>query len=321
MRLPLALVVGFVAFAATARAEPDERPWAAGVPAERQAEARRRYDEGNLLFEQEKYAQALTIYRRAVELWDHPAIRYNMAVALIHLDQPLAAYQNLASALRFGAEPLQADVYTQAITYRKLLLGQLARLKIECKEPGVEVSLDGERVFIGPGEEERVLTPGTHQIVAAKPAYITLTRAVTLGAGGAVDEVLEPMPMPVLEPQRTERRWSTWKPWTVLGASAAVALAGIPLQLAANGSMDDYEKQVATACPAGCARNAVPAAARDAESRAHLENGLAIGLFAAGGAAVAAGVVMVLLNQPHAVESARVSVVPTGHGAAVTGRF
>ena len=130
MRLLLALVAACVALAPPARAEPDERPWAAGVPAERQEEARRRYDEGNLLFEQEKYAQALSIYRGAVELWDHPAIRYNMAVALIHLDQPLAAYENLASALRFGAEPLQADVYTQAQTYRKLLLGQLARLKV-----------------------------------------------------------------------------------------------------------------------------------------------------------------------------------------------
>ncbi len=312
-------VAVFVALAVAARVEADERPWAAGVPEERQAESRRRYDEGNLLFEQEKYAQALAIYRQAVALWDHPAIRFNMAVALIHLDQPLAAYENLASAMRFGAEPLKADVYAQAQTYQKLLLGQLARLKVVCRERDAEVFLDGEHVFTGPGEAERVVAPGNHQIVASKPSYITVTRAVTLAAGATVDELLQPMELP--KPERTERRWDAWKPWTVAAVGAAVALAGIPLQIASNNSMSDYEKQVATACPAGCPNNAIPAAARDAESRAHLENGLAIGLFAAGGAALAAGTVLVLLNQPHPVEAPRVSVVPTRFGAALAARF
>src|SRR5262249_19507570 len=123
------------------------------------------------------------------------------------------------------------------------------------------------------------------------------------------------------KPERTERRWDAWKPWTVVAVGAAVALAGIPLQIAANGSISDYEKQVAAACPAGCPKDSVPAAARDAESRAHLENGLAIGLFAAGGAALAGGVVLVLLNQPHPVETPRVSIVPTRFGAALAARF
>jgi tetratricopeptide (TPR) repeat protein len=324
VKLARALLVAWVtAGAAAARAEPDERPWAAGVPEARQVEARRLYDSGNLLFEQEKYTQALAIYRDAVALWDHPAIRYNMAVALIHLDQPLAAYESLAGALRYGAAPLQAEVYAQALTYKKLLLGQLAQLKVVCTEPGTQVFLDGEHVFTGPGEETRILAPGKHQLVASKPLFITVTRAVTLVAGGTVAEVLQPVAMP--QNVHTERRWAPWKPWTVVAGGAVLALAGIPLQLAARSNMDRYERQVAEACPTGCPRDAIPEAARSTESRAHLENGLAIGLFAAGGAAVAAGVVLVLLNQPHPVEPASLTVVPAAIdgrlGAVVAGRF
>src|SRR5262249_43670006 len=155
VRHAAAVLVGLAIGAAPARAEPPEppeRPWADGVPDALQAEAKQLFDAGNLLFEQEKYAQALTIYRDAVKKWDHPAIRYNMAVANIHLDQPLAAYEDLASALRYGAAPLQADVYAQALTYQKLLLGQLAQLKVACAQAEVHVFVDGELVLTGPGE-------------------------------------------------------------------------------------------------------------------------------------------------------------------------
>ena len=59
-------------------------------------------------------------------MWDHPAIRYNTAVALINLDQPLAADVELDSAMRFGDAALGADTFKQAQLYKKLLGGQLA---------------------------------------------------------------------------------------------------------------------------------------------------------------------------------------------------
>src|ERR1041384_5557334 len=67
------------------------RPWAAGVSESEQAVALKLYVAGNLEFAESRFAQALAKYKEAIQHWEHPAIRYNMAVCLINLDQPLEA--------------------------------------------------------------------------------------------------------------------------------------------------------------------------------------------------------------------------------------
>src|SRR5262249_53600786 len=140
-----------------------DTPWSVGVSPEQQTEALRLLDAGNALFGQHLYAQALASYRQAVATWDHPRIRFNMAVALIELDQPLAAYKEIEGSLRFGAAPFEAGFHEQALTYRKLLLGQLAQLRVICREPDAQVVLDGESWFAGPRGLTRVLTAGRDQ--------------------------------------------------------------------------------------------------------------------------------------------------------------
>src|SRR5262249_25641806 len=120
-----------------------DRPWAEKVPESAQKEALQLFEEGNKLFETSEHTAALAKYREALKVWDHPAIRFNAAVALINLDQPLAANENLELALRYGALPFSQENYQQALTYRKLLHGQLATLKVSCSEPGAELSMDG----------------------------------------------------------------------------------------------------------------------------------------------------------------------------------
>src|SRR5690606_31593180 len=53
------------------------KPWAAGVSAEDQAKALELYRQGNELFEQARYLDALAKYEVALAAWDHPSIRYN----------------------------------------------------------------------------------------------------------------------------------------------------------------------------------------------------------------------------------------------------
>ena len=102
----LGVVTLCVAFAAPAgAAETPERPWAIGVPESAQKTALALFEDGNRLFETSQHLPALAKYREALKVWDHPAIRYNAAVALIDLDQPLAANENLERALKYGAPP------------------------------------------------------------------------------------------------------------------------------------------------------------------------------------------------------------------------
>src|SRR5262249_43654840 len=82
------------------------RPWAQGVSDQQQTQALDKFKQGNALFEDHQYANALTTYREAIAFWDHPAIRFNIAVSLIHLDDPVQAFENLESALRYGESPL-----------------------------------------------------------------------------------------------------------------------------------------------------------------------------------------------------------------------
>ena len=270
------------------------------------------FEEGNKLFEDSQHAAALAKYREALKVWDHPAIRYNAAVALINLDQPLVAYENLELALKYGEAPLAPETYLQAVTYRKLLRGQLAELKVACAEPDAEVTLDGTSLFIAPGEASRWLSPGAHQLVARKAGFLTETRSVTLLAGRPDVESLALQEIRSL-PTRTVRRWAAWKPWAVLGGGALLALVGVPLILDAKSNFNAYDAMVTSACSGGCPPGTLPPAASDAHDSGRLENVIAISLFSVGGALVAGGVAMLVLNQPRVVpaeEGAHASIAP-----------
>jgi hypothetical protein len=270
------------------------------------------FEEGNKLFENSEHAAALAKYRQALSVWDHPAIRYNAAVALINLDQPLAANENLELALRHGDAPFNPETYQQALTYRKLLRGQLAELKVACVEPRADVALDGTTLFVGPGEAARWVTPGPHQLVARKSGFLTESRSLSLLPGKPAVETLALQEIGSL-PNRTLRRWPTWKPWAVVGGGALVAFAGLPLLLEARSNLIAYDDQITQRCSMGCAAGMLPAAAVELRDRAHTENVVAVSLFAVGGAIAASGVALVILNQPQNVpadEKARTAVAP-----------
>jgi hypothetical protein len=278
---------------------PASRPWAEGVTPEQQTEALRIFKEGNALFAESQHAAALAKYRDALKVWDHPAIRYNTAVALINLDQPLAADAELDSALRFGESALGGDTYKQALLYKKLLSGQLADLAVSCDEAGAEVMLDGQQLFVAPGQKAVRLLPGPHSLVARKPGYLTETRALMLPPGRRSDEKMAMVSLASL-PTRTVRRWKPWKPWALFGAGVVVALVGVPLMVDAKHNFDSFDAEVARSCPNGCAPGMLPSTTIDARNRGSAENAAAIGMFAVGGAMAVAGSVLLILNTPHA---------------------
>src|SRR5262245_25248836 len=86
----------------------EKRPWADGVAAAAQARALAIYEEGNALFGENQFAQALVKYREGLAIWDHPMIRHNIAICLLELDQPVEALEHLEKALAFGQGPFDA---------------------------------------------------------------------------------------------------------------------------------------------------------------------------------------------------------------------
>jgi hypothetical protein len=291
------LAVQRVAYAQEAPV-PEERPWAEGVPESEQQVALAAYDEGNAEFVESRFAQALAKYREAIAHWDHPAIRFNMAVCLINLDRPIEAREELERALAYGAAPFGAEVHQQGLTYRKLLDGQLAELTIHSDERDAEVTLDGALLFRAPGSVTSWVRPGLHQIVATKTGFLTRSDRITLAPGST--QIYDVRMVASPSPARTTRRWAQWKPYAVAGAGAVVAgIGGVAYALAAR-DYAAYDDGVRDACPLGCTGGDIqlrgPKAIRDRGDR---EQMTAFSLFAVGGALAIAGGVGLYLNQLH----------------------
>jgi hypothetical protein len=283
-------------------AHAEDKPWANGVSEEAQSRALELYRQGNEMFEQAKYLEALARYEVALEAWDHPSIRYNAAVCLINLGRTDEAYENLTAALRFGGQPLSPQLQRQAHTYEALLGKQLAELEVQCKEPNASVLLDGEGLLACPGSQAKKLKPGPHQVVAQKPGYETETRAIELEAGKKTTLVLE---MRVAAKGRLERRWSRWVPWSVLAVGGAVGLAAVPLFVNARSDWRAYDEEFTQYCPTGCdpAMLDQPRQDRLAELDATKRRSAtyAYTAVAVAGVGIAVGFTMVLLNQPRLV--------------------
>ena len=267
----------------------EHRPWADGVPEAEQAAATALYSDGNREFAESRFAQALVKYRAALRHWDHPAIRFNIAVCLINLNQPVEARDHLTRGLAYGPAPLGPGAHAQGLTYRKLLDAQLANVRIVCREAGVEITLDGKLVFTGPGTTEQFLLPGKHQIVATRDGLPTTSNTVTLAAGELTTLVLDQV-----------LRWDHWKPVALLGSGAvAVGLGAIGYKLASR-NFEVYDAQIREHCPKGCdaATLAGLTDARRARDRGNTEQAIAFSLTALGAAAIIAGTIGLIVNQP-----------------------
>lgn len=304
------LMLGALPASAQQAGSNEERPWARGVPPDQQKKALELFRAGNTLLKESVFVKAAEKYREALALWDHPAIHYNLALALLNLDQPLEVHEHLMAAMKYGVAPLDSEKMEHARTYKGLVEKQLARVEITCDEPGATVSLDGQVVFTAPGRYEGLVRPGAHTFVASKEGSAPTNLSRTLPAAEKTTVALKLYTAEDLT--RYERRWPAWRPWAVLGAGAAVALAGGALHMQAKGSFEDFDTRIAQC--GGC----VPTPeVSDLRTRGDSRQQLAFGAYAVGGAAAVTGAILLYINRPQAY---RISVdeAATPQGVSVT---
>ena len=283
-------------------------PWSRGVSEADKKKALAQFKRGNHFFEQLQYGKAIGAYKEAVKHWDHPSIRYNMVESYMNLNQPLEAWKSLDRALRFGRGPLSAKLFNRAKMYRKMLKNQLVFLTLVTTQRGVEVTLDGRTVLTERGRVTEVVRPGAHQVVASKKGFITLKKNLRLFSGKRVEEKLKLMS--IESAVKTERRWKRYMPWLVFGAGAAVTGVGVGLIMKAKADYDQYNEDFSSECPDGCYWNrvpdgedgkVVPQRLKNLKSRAKATYISSIVITSAGAAALATGIVLVLMNQPRKV--------------------
>jgi len=97
------MVTGTAAAQPAPPAPAGPRPWAQGVSPENQKAALGLFNEGNALLRDSIFPKAAEKYREALTHWDHPAIHYNLAVALRGLGPADAIAAELRAALAYPA--------------------------------------------------------------------------------------------------------------------------------------------------------------------------------------------------------------------------
>jgi hypothetical protein len=285
------------------------RPWVEGVSEQQQRTAGRLFEDGNKKFADKAYIEALKSYRLALESWDHPGIRFNIAESLAHLDQDEEAYAHVVASLSYGEDGLGPEVHARAVALKAELERKLGRLVISCAEFGAVVTLDGRKLFTGPGETTVWTSPGPHQIVASKRGRVTQNREEIVAAQNRVDLALT-LP-PLVTSTMMETRWAEWKPWAVVGGGLAVAGLGALFSVRAESRFDAYDTEVSRLCSIdGCDLADLPDHVTSLESRGNALNAAAVVSYSVAGAALVTGVVLLLLNRPRPVEVGVANVSP-----------
>lgn len=290
--------------------------------------------------------QAARRYRVALPLSGslESIIRYELALVLIELGQPVEAAVHLEAVIERGHGGLQ-DPVTKLNHARERLTWlrehRLATVAVTCPIEGAVIFIDNQQVLVVRQGHPRTyvgqVRAGKHMFVAELPGEqgdVHLLREIG-PAGTAVRIELTPQWV-------YKRRWSamTWAPWTMIGGGALLGLAGRALQTNAQASYDEYVRGsqdcMKTRSCDGDRIRSLEKLRDDGDTR----RGLGIAAYAIAGTAIATAGVFAYLNRPvaHRIKHGRrgmdpkqpheqkaVSISPLagsgGGGVMVMGRF
>lgn len=288
------IIMIFVAGTVSAQAQPRAapRPWERDVSAEDRRVAETLFDQAVEFHEQLLRAQAVARYEEALWFWENPHIRWNLALLMNDTGQYLRAHEHLERALSWGPKAFDEADWEKLTRLRQTLLRErLAEIEARCEQPNAEIALDGKPWFRGPGAARQVVLPGEHVLTARKAGFFPVARNIIVPAGtqGAVtvsmsvDGIIE------------KRRFASWKPWVVVGGGVAMGLAGAGLKWQAHRQFEEARRALAVHCgdTAWC-----DPATPNSYRRSFRTDLIATGAMATAGVAVAAGLMLVFLNQP-----------------------
>jgi tetratricopeptide (TPR) repeat protein len=290
---------------------------------ERRVAARALFREGNRLSRIPLFARAAEQYAAALSLWKHPAFHFNLALAQLNLGQEVEARASLERALAHGEEPLGAKAQ-EARSRLQEVTRQLGRIRVTCRTPGAEVTLDGATLFIGPGSHQGWVKAAAHELTAKQAGFLSEARRVTVSAGELQD--LELTLVTLTQATDASRRWAAWKPWAVAAAGATVAAAGGVLHALSARSFNAHDQRflrlpcVTDPHPRrpGCTQAEIGPDLNGQLSRAGQQQRMAVGAYLAGGSLIAAGVALLYLNRPHLAErgapARSAAIVPVASG-------
>ncbi|WP_224245889.1 tetratricopeptide repeat protein [Hyalangium gracile] len=268
-------------------------PWSQGVSQEDQGAAAALFQEGNGYYEQGLFLKAADLYRRSLKRWDHPAIHYNLSLALMDSGLKLELREHLEAAMRYGEAPLDKKMLEHASKLRAFIEKQLVRVDVSCDVPGASVMMDGRVLFTGPDHFKGWVLPGSHVFVVVKEGYPPNERIRTPREGEEIrlhisnlydDSALT----------RYRRKWPTWKPWAAFSAGAGLVAGGAAMTLLGRRDIHAFDTRAKECGSGGC--TGTPTFAK-LSSRGERLQKVGIVISGAGGALAVAGGVFAFINR------------------------
>jgi hypothetical protein len=296
----------------------------AAVPAVAQnaAEAQRLFDKGKKLYDTERFDAACEAFAESERL--EPGVGVLGLLAACHEKQgriATAYSEYLTTASRARAQGDEREAYARGRA--EALERKRPSLTVRGEAvAGLRIASDGEPVELG----KRVfLDPGTHRVVASAPGRKPREISVDLAIGEQHELLLPPLDAddtssaapkpPARSPEQASTRWDSPRRtigWIGVGLGGAGVAVGIVAGVVAIGKKGDLELD--PLCPDACTDAAL------VDSYNTTRNVSTVG-FIAGGALLAAGVVLVLTapGVQAAPASAQLRLAPGG--ATLAGTF
>jgi tetratricopeptide (TPR) repeat protein len=228
--------------------------------------------QGNEKLEQGLYLEALGLFERANALFPSPKLEFNIAQTLNELGRFVEALERYERFVRDVKASEAPDLYRVAQEQIFKLSGRVGRIEVQASQAGAVVTLDGLRIGDTPlGTPVRVV-PGAHVVIVSKPEF---------------------------EQQVIQTEVKPGETRTLRAELRLEAEAQAERQIA-------EQRRAERVAAEERAQKARLAAARDAERRRLRERRAGIGLVVAAAASLAAGAIMVGVNdaQNRTIESA-----------------
>lgn len=263
--LRLCLVAAVVLTAVAARATGQE------AQQSQQEEARKLFEEGLGLAEVDRWAEALSAFRRSAAIVSRPSTSYNIANALYRLDRPVEALAELDEYDRMPEVRDSETARERGRALRALLESTVAEVHLTVIPETAVVFVDGRPSMLTGSERHLVLNPGEHSIRVTNEGYESHRREIRVERGSreahrielqpqAVPAVLDPVlsispssiavsgsdeglsgPAPI-EEDRDDRKRFVKSPgfWVMIGVIAAAGIgAGVAIAVTRNGDAPD----------------------------------------------------------------------------------
>jgi hypothetical protein len=224
----------------------------ASAQAEDQAAARSLFDEGRRLLKERQYADACRKLDAASKLYSSPGILLNLADCFEKVGRSASAWTEFGEAATVAARARRVDQVKEAKRRQKALEPKLTRLSVRVmtEVPGLTVKRDGTELAPAVWGTAVPVDPGAHEIRAEAPGREPWTESVNLSTPGETTAIevpaLRPTPTaykpppprepepplsgspatPRSEPTTRSRSRSHVLDWVFVSGGAAVGIAG-----------------------------------------------------------------------------------------------